>query len=80
MTRNDKIHLTIMDIIQSNCISSNKNNGAELMFLFNPLQPGVAFLYAPKNIRKTKGFLMFSGVIEKQHGVVMGYYWFITLG
>ena len=32
---------------------------------FNPLQPRVAFLYP-------KGFLMFSGGIEKQHRVVMG--------
>ena len=39
---------------------------------FNPLQPGVAFLYPPENIRKPKGFLMFSGGIEKQHRAVMG--------
>ena len=31
----------------------------------NPLQPGVAFLYP-------KGFLMFSGGIEKQHRAAMG--------
>ena len=37
----------------------------------NPLQPGVAFLYPPKNIRKPKGFL-FSGGIEKQHRAVIG--------
>ena len=39
---------------------------------FNPLQPGVAFLYPPENIRKPKGFLIFSGGIEKQHGALMG--------
>ena len=35
--------------------------------LLNPLQPGVAFPYPPKNIRKPEGFLMFSGGVEKQH-------------
>ena len=40
-------------------------------FVVNPLQPSVAFLYPPENIRKPKGFLMFSGAIEKQHQVVM---------
>ena len=40
---------------------------------FNPLQPSVAFLcIPPNNIRKPKGFLMFSGSIEKQHWAVMG--------
>ena len=34
---------------------------------FNPIQPGVAFSIPPENIRKPKGFLMFSGGIEKQH-------------
>ena len=32
----------------------------------SPYQPGVAFLYS-ENIRKPRGFLMFSGGIEKQH-------------
>ena len=35
MIKNDKIQLIIMDIIQSDYSLSNKNNGAELMFLFN---------------------------------------------
>ena len=39
---------------------------------FNPLQPSVAFLYPLKTSEKPKGFLMFSGVIEKQHQDVMG--------
>ena len=34
----------------------------------NPLQPGVAYLY----LLKTKGFLMFSGGIDKQRQAVMG--------
>ena len=37
--------------------------------LFNPLLPSVAFLY-PLSI--PKGFLMFSGGIEKQDRAVMG--------
>ena len=37
----------------------------------NPLQPG-CFSIPPENIRKPKGFLMFSGGIEKQHRAVMG--------
>ena len=41
-------------------------------FQFNSLQPRVAFLYPPENIRKPKGFLTFSGGIEKQHQAVMG--------
>ena len=32
----------------------------------------VLFFYTPENIRKTLGFLMFSGGIEKQHRAVMG--------
>ena len=32
---------------------------------FNPLQPAVAFIYPPENIRKPLSFLMFSGGIEK---------------
>ena len=35
VTKNNKIQLIIMDIIQSYYTLSNKNNGAELMFLFN---------------------------------------------
>ena len=35
----------------------------------NPLQLGVAFLYP---LRKPKGFLMFSGAIEKQQWAAMG--------
>ena len=35
MTKNIKIQLTIMDIIQSHYTLSNKNNEAELMFFFN---------------------------------------------
>ena len=38
----------------------------------NPLQPGVAYLYPPENIRKPKGFRMFSGGIDKQQRVAMG--------
>ena len=33
--KNNKMQLIIMDIIQSYYTLSNKNNGAELMFLFN---------------------------------------------
>ena len=39
---------------------------------FNPLQPGVAFLYPLKTSRKPIDFLMFSGGKEKQHRAVMG--------
>ena len=35
MTKNDKIQLIIMDIIQSDYSLSNKKIGTELMFLFN---------------------------------------------
>ena len=35
VTKNNKMQLIIMDIIQSYYTLSNKNNGAELMFLFN---------------------------------------------
>ena len=35
VTKNNKIQLIIMDIIQSYYTLSNKNNGAELIFLFN---------------------------------------------
>ena len=38
---------------------------------FNPLQPVIAFFIPPENITKPKGFLMFSGGIEKQHRAVM---------
>ena len=38
---------------------------------FNPLQPSVAFLSPPENIRKPKGFLIFSEGIEKQQGFLM---------
>ena len=38
----------------------------------NPLQASVAFLYPLKTPEKLKGFLMFSGGIEKQHLAVMG--------
>ena len=35
VTKNNKIEFIIMDIIQSHYTLSNKNNEAELMFLFN---------------------------------------------
>ena len=44
----------------------------------NHLKPSVAYLYPPtpppppENIKKPKGFLMFSGSISKQHQAVMG--------
>ena len=38
---------------------------------FNPLQPGVAFLYLLKT-SENLGFLIFSEGIEEQHRVVMG--------
>ena len=41
----------------------------DMQALFNPIQPGVSFLYPPS---KTSGFLMFSGGIEKQHRAVLG--------
>ena len=34
MTKNNKMKLIIMDIIQSYCTLPNKNNGVQLMFLF----------------------------------------------
>ena len=37
----------------------------------SPLQPCVAYLY-PLKTSKPKGFLMFSGCIDKQHWAVMG--------
>ena len=37
------------------------------MSLINPLQPLCCFSIPPENIRKPKGFLMFSGGIGKQH-------------
>ena len=43
-----------------------------IKFEFNPLQPGVAFLYPLKTFRKPLGFLMFSGSVEKQYWTVMG--------
>ena len=41
------------------------------LLLLGPLQPGVALLSPPENIRKPKGFLMFSWDIEKQPRAVM---------
>ena len=38
----------------------------------NSSQPSVAFYIPPENIRKTEGFLMFSGGIEKEHKSIMG--------
>ena len=35
MTKNNKIQLITMDIIKSYYTLPNKNNGTELMFLFN---------------------------------------------
>ena len=40
-----------------------KSRNFQTEFLFNPLQPGIAY---------AKGFLMFSEVIDKQHRAVMG--------
>ena len=49
---------------------------ANIYFAFcvfiNPLQPSVAYLYPPESIRKIKGFLMFSGGIDKQYQGKMG--------
>ena len=42
----------------------------EIRVMINLLQPGVTYLYLPKNIRKRLRFLMFSGDIDKQHGTV----------
>ena len=52
--------------------SASDFKGIGVINSLNSLQPGVAFLYPPKNTRKPKGFLIFSGGIEKQHGAVMG--------
>ena len=41
----------------------------EIRVMINLSQPGVTYLYLPKN-RKRKRFLMFSGGIDKQHGTV----------
>ena len=41
------------------------------MFLFNPLQPGVAYLYPLKTSQK-QGFPMFSGGTDKRSWAVMG--------
>ena len=41
-----------------------------LLFMLDPLQPVVAFLYPLK--ASPKGFLMFAGSIEEQHRAVMG--------
>ena len=38
----------------------------------NPLQPGAVYLYPLKTSENLKGFLMFSGGIDKQHQAVMG--------
>ena len=38
-----------------------------------PITVRCCFSVPPENIGKPKGFLMFSGGIEKQHGDVMGY-------
>ena len=38
----------------------------------NPLQPGAVYLYPLKTSEDLKGFLMFSGGIDKQHQTVMG--------
>ena len=43
-----------------------------LHFSHNPLHPGVAFLYPLKTSKRSLGFLMFSGGIDKQHKPVMG--------
>ena len=59
------MHVTSLFFVQLNSV-----HPCELVV--NPLQPSVAFLYPPQNIRKPLGFLMFSGVIEKQHRAVMG--------
>ena len=40
---------------------------------FNPLQPNVAYLYHLKtSANLPKGFLLFSGGIDKKHRAVMG--------
>ena len=47
----------------------------ELVQKVSPLEPITArcWLYLPpENIRKRLGFLVFSGVIDKQYGAVMG--------
>ena len=40
--------------------------------VLNPLQPSVFFSISPENIRKSLGFLIFSGGIEKKDRPVMG--------
>ena len=44
----------------------NKNDGNKPLIAFNPLQPGVAFLYPSKTSENLQVFLIFSGGIEKQ--------------
>ena len=41
----------------------------EIRVMINLLQPGVTYLYLPKN-RNRNRFLMFSWGIDKQHGTV----------
>ena len=40
--------------------------------MFKPIAAQCCFSIPPENIRKPKGFLTFSGGIEKQHRAVMG--------
>ena len=52
-------------------LSFGNEKWQSLQISFNPLQPGVAFLY-PLKTSNPEGFLGFSGGIEKQHQTVMG--------
>ena len=52
----------VNQIKQKNCLVNTKLTHCSPVLLF----------YAPENIRKPKGFLMFTGGIEKQHWAAMG--------
>ena len=51
---------------------SFKKRKPDSLIKFNPLQPGVAFLYPLKTSKNLKDILMFSEGIEKQRRAVMG--------
>ena len=59
------------DLFQNSYFKKHFAENKVKVHMFNPLQPGVAFLLPPENIRKLKGFLKFSGVIENQYRAVM---------
>ena len=51
-------------------MQSSKGKSLGFVFILNPLQPSVAYVYSLK-ISELLGFLMLSGGIDKQHWAVM---------